>query len=383
MADPLSIAASIAGILALAGTVIHKTYRYGSDVKGAPDDIANFLRELTITTGLLTALKALAKNDAQTKTKNLTSNGALASICGKHGSPETVLFLIEKGADVHQPVSHVGTAIQAAMAERRFDILEVLLQNSGDVCESKGRYGTVLHLAVEQRDIDNEDVVQLLLRHGAEAVINALVPNSGSALHHAIVWNSSPRVVELLLDKVADPNLESGPSTNPLHRAILENSVGTVEILIERGATGHSKYGPYVSALECAAYAGHEHLFRKILKFNSTKPRTSTDLSRTLQRAIVGGHFSILGQALQEGGNAQDQDEHRWNPYVCALHVKSDRTMKLLEQGQGLRDAIDSGIVALSPTGWDFEKLPECYRSLIQSEDSKLQFSGTWAPAMV
>ncbi|KAL5625669.1 hypothetical protein FOBRF1_000012 [Fusarium oxysporum] len=281
-----------------------------------------------------------------------------------YGSPEIVLFLIEKGADVHQPVSHVGTAIQAAMAERRFDILEVLLQNSGDVCESKGRYGTVLHLAVEQHDIDTEDVV-------------------GSALHHAIVWNSSPRVVELLLDKVPDPNLESGPSTNPLHRAILENSVGTVEVLIERGATGHSKYGPYVSALECAAYAGHEHLFRKILKFSSTKPRTSTDLSRTLQRAIVGGHFSILGQALQEGVNAQDQDEHRWNPYVCALHVKSDRTMKLLEQGQGLRDAIDSGIVALSPTGWNFEKLPECYRSLIQSEDSKLQFSGTWAPAMV
>ncbi|KAH7203416.1 ankyrin repeat-containing domain protein [Fusarium oxysporum] len=179
-----------------------------------------------------------------------------------YGSPEIVLFLIEKGADVHQPV---------------------LLQNSGDVCESKGRYGTVLHLAVEQHDIDTEDVVQLLLRHGAEVVINVLVPNN--------------------------PNLESGPSTNPLHRAILENSVGTVEILIERGATGHSKYGPYVSALECAAYAGHGHLFRKILKFSSTKPRTSTDLSRILQRAIVGGHFSILGQALQEGVNAQDQDE--------------------------------------------------------------------------
>ncbi|RKK66765.1 hypothetical protein BFJ69_g15112 [Fusarium oxysporum] len=64
MADPLSIAASIAGILALAGTVIHKTYQYGSDVKGALDDIANFLRQLTITTGLLTALKALAENNA-------------------------------------------------------------------------------------------------------------------------------------------------------------------------------------------------------------------------------------------------------------------------------------------------------------------------------
>ncbi|KAH7196211.1 ankyrin repeat-containing domain protein, partial [Fusarium oxysporum] len=144
--------------------------------------------------------------------------------------------------------------IQAAIAKRRLNILEVLLQNSGDVCKSKGRCGIVLHLAVEQRDINNEDIVQLLLRHGAEPVINALILNSRSALHYAIIWNSSPRVIELLLDKVADPNLKSGLSTNPLHRAILKNSVSIVEILIERGATRYSKYGPYVSALEYAVY---------------------------------------------------------------------------------------------------------------------------------
>jgi hypothetical protein len=88
MADPLSIVASIAGILTLAGTVIRKTYRYGSDVKGAPEDVTNFLRELTITTGLLAALKTLAENDAQTKPPTLPSNGSLASICGKHGALE-------------------------------------------------------------------------------------------------------------------------------------------------------------------------------------------------------------------------------------------------------------------------------------------------------
>ncbi|EWY92129.1 hypothetical protein FOYG_09025 [Fusarium oxysporum NRRL 32931] len=44
-----------------------------------------------------------------------------------YGSPEIVLLLIEKEPDVHQPASHVGTAIQAAMAQRRLNILEVLL----------------------------------------------------------------------------------------------------------------------------------------------------------------------------------------------------------------------------------------------------------------
>jgi ankyrin repeat protein len=292
-------------------------------------------------------------------------------------SPDIVSFLIMKGADVRQPVSHVGTAIQVAVCERRMDILKVILQNSGDVRESKGRYGTVLHLAVEKQDIDNEQVVRLLFDHGAEEVINATLPDGGSALHHAIAYNSSPRLVNLLLDKGADPNLESAPSTNPLHRAILNNDVITVDNLIRKGATGYSEYGPFKSALECAAFAGHEGLFRRILEFTAIKGQTSTEFSRVLQRSIISGHFNILTRLVQEGGKTQVGDEHGWNPFVCALHVKSDRTLTLLEQGQDSADTVNAGITALPPTKWVLEKLPDCHRSLVQSEHSKLQFSGT------
>jgi hypothetical protein len=95
MADPLSIAASIAGILSLAGAVIHKTYRYGSDVRGAPEDMASFLRELTITTGLLAALKTLAESDAQTASHNLTRNGSLVEISGRNGALEACKRTLE------------------------------------------------------------------------------------------------------------------------------------------------------------------------------------------------------------------------------------------------------------------------------------------------
>ena len=50
-------------------------------------------------------------------------------------------------ADLHEPVCHVGTAVQVAVNEKRTDILRILLREGGDVRESQGRYGTVLHLA--------------------------------------------------------------------------------------------------------------------------------------------------------------------------------------------------------------------------------------------
>jgi len=105
MADPLSIAASIAGILSLAGAVIHKTYRYGSDVRGAPEDIASFLRELTVTTGLLAALKTLAESNSQAASQNLPRNGSLAAISGRNGALEAckrTLESISKAMDDHE-----------------------------------------------------------------------------------------------------------------------------------------------------------------------------------------------------------------------------------------------------------------------------------------
>jgi ankyrin repeat protein len=307
--------------------------------------------------------------------------GSAFSLALLHGSADIVSFLIGMKADLHEPVNHVGTAVQVAVSEKRTDILRILLQEGGDVRESQGRYGTVLHLAVEQQGIDQEDVVRLLLQHGAAEVINETVASNGSALHHAIEWGSNSkstaRVVRLLLEKGADPNLESAPSTNPLHRAILKNNIAAVKALIEKGATGLSKYGPYKTALECAAFAGHERLFREIvgMELNSTEMQSPVNLSRALQGAILSGNFNTLVRILQ-GGNALDPDEHGWSPWVCSLHVKSDRSLTLLKQGQQLSNTQTPGNTASYPTEWAAEKLPQCYQSLVQIENGKLHFSG-------
>ncbi len=82
MADPLSVAASIATLLAIAGKIIHKTYKYGADAKGAPQEISNFLKELTIMTSLLTALKSLV--DAQPQSQSTISSATTSFCAARH-----------------------------------------------------------------------------------------------------------------------------------------------------------------------------------------------------------------------------------------------------------------------------------------------------------
>src|SRR5688572_13199367 len=60
MADPLSIAASIAGIISLTDTVFRYTFRYTRTVSGAKDEINRLSEEINSFSAVLRSLHALA-----------------------------------------------------------------------------------------------------------------------------------------------------------------------------------------------------------------------------------------------------------------------------------------------------------------------------------
>lgn len=86
MTDPLSVAASIASLLAIAGKIIHKTYKYGADAKGAPREMSDFLKELTIMTSLLTALKSLVDSLPDSSSIMSAEFITVSTVCVKHGA---------------------------------------------------------------------------------------------------------------------------------------------------------------------------------------------------------------------------------------------------------------------------------------------------------
>ena len=61
MADPLSIASGIAGLISLAAKVSLACYQYGCAVKGAPREVQALSNEVTNLAGVLTSVKALVE----------------------------------------------------------------------------------------------------------------------------------------------------------------------------------------------------------------------------------------------------------------------------------------------------------------------------------
>jgi Cdc6-like AAA superfamily ATPase len=79
MADPLSIVSGIAGVVALAGSVVSKCYTYGVAVKGGPAEIQRLLDELISLTGILNAVKSLTEASEAQKQGAIWAHDDLAS----------------------------------------------------------------------------------------------------------------------------------------------------------------------------------------------------------------------------------------------------------------------------------------------------------------
>ncbi len=64
MTDPFSVVTGLAGLIALAGEVISKCYRYGCAVSGAPDEAKRLVSEVTGLSGILVGVQGLVKQSS-------------------------------------------------------------------------------------------------------------------------------------------------------------------------------------------------------------------------------------------------------------------------------------------------------------------------------
>ena len=176
-------------------------------------------------------------------------------VAARSGSSRVVELLIAKGASLNARGARSQTALMWAVSQKHPDVVKVLLAHGADVHARSDVWSQVMAVPPHgylpyNREIPagGETALMFAARVGDVASAKLLVA-AGANVNDADAWGVSATtlvahsgygdVVELLLDKGADPNA-AGPGFTALHAAIMRRDEKMVGALLARGADANA-----------------------------------------------------------------------------------------------------------------------------------------------
>ena len=161
------------------------------------------------------------------------------------------------------------TPLNWAILYHHIAIVEVLLAHGAAVNGPDGASMTPLQMACAE-DLVNEDLINLLLEHGADLEATT-VDDRRTSLTIACRKYSNLGIVQLLLNVGADVNGGGGEDA-PLHQAAVSGNIEAIEQLIEAGADvnrvsteADANIGAGSTPLHWAAAENHSNCLKTLL----------------------------------------------------------------------------------------------------------------------
>ena len=174
------------------------------------------------------------------------------------------------------------------------------------------------------RAIDNNDIdtVKYLLRQGDDP--NIVNKNGQPALIRAINnINTNIEIVKLLLENGADPDIKQqrGMFTgeSPLIRAIEENKIDVVELLINHGANIESTDSDGYTALMIANLRAQYEILTLLINKGAAMNTQNNDGSTALMNAISEHFFENVELLLKNGADLLDLKDNQG--YTALMHA--------------------------------------------------------------
>ena len=220
----------------------------------------------------------------------------------KDGSLATVQQLLTH-SDIRAHIDSLtdddgNTALIVASENGHKGIVKLLLECGVNVNKRTPNGWTALMKASERGD-SNLEVIDLLLRHGAQA---DLQNNEGdSALIVATQNRQTELVIKLVRDHRANVDLKNNKGWTALMKASQVGYVEAVELLLNHGAEVDQQCSDGYSALMLASQNGHIRLVKLLLKFHAKVDIKANDNKTALVLASQQKHPQAVELLLEYG----------------------------------------------------------------------------------
>ncbi|KAJ5700867.1 hypothetical protein N7493_011913 [Penicillium malachiteum] len=293
------------------------------------------------------------------------------SWAAKHGHPDVVKLLLEKGADFNAKDSKGRTPLLFAAKKGYSDIVKLLLKKEAqvDLQDHSGRTPLMAAARKGQRDVvkllleakadvhlvDNSrrtplshavfrgdfDIVKLLLE--TEAYVNASDCVGQTPLSYAAAYDQSDvmaswfdagaglpaesdysEIVELLIEKGADVELRDKDQDTPLLLAVRHGCFNVVKLILDFGAELDVKDKYQHTLLSLVAARGYSEIMRILLKEEAEGAKKSTTnvwdegQETPLSHAAASGHFDAVKLLLETNANVHLSGENGRTPFSYA-----------------------------------------------------------------
>lgn len=242
-----------------------------------------------------------------------------------------------------------GFSLHRAVMAGRMQTVESLIGEGAGVNASAHDGFTPLHVAAQQ---GNCQMVQLLLKHGAQPDKFAWINNENKTPLHVAAQYGYLAVVQFLLPYYAQADIFKSPGRTPLQVAVAsgykdivgyllehgakldqswmcwtplliavsKNNISMVQFLLDRGADANFNGNEEFSLLELAASNGYREIVKLLLDYGASKIQGrvySKDYNSPLLSAVNNRHYDVMKLLLERG---IDVNQRRTCSGGTALH---------------------------------------------------------------
>jgi ankyrin repeat protein len=218
-------------------------------------------------------------------------------------------ILVDHGAFVDIEDQMGSTALQMAIQEGYSPIIAVLR----DAYAAMGPHDPKVRRSASQlsqpapwwrmvQTMSAADLQERISQATLEEINAGAMPWEGSALHQACHYGRTD-VVEMLLHKGADPNIQNAFARTPLFWAAESNKIAISRLLLKHGADVNLSSPGEVSIWETALYKGSDEIAVLLIENGAFIPKQSTRLQAALSKAVLQNSLAAVKALVAAGAS--------------------------------------------------------------------------------